>query len=109
LAFTFPDGLPLHIARCIGTVALERRDVIDHVAGADAGGTSGGRQGMKALKLVSGDRVARVEQRSGRDARPREDMGSSGNAGAAACMYEPSKQSNEKRREQFRVLSLASR
>ena len=42
--------LPLHVARTVGAAALERRDMIDDVAGAGAGYFAGRGAGMRFLK-----------------------------------------------------------
>jgi hypothetical protein len=46
LGLASSHGLPLHVAGHIGAATLQRLDVIDHKAGAAAGGLAGGWAGV---------------------------------------------------------------
>ena len=54
LGFRVGRGLPLHVARRVGTVAHQRYDVVDDVAGTRPGAMPVGWAGVLALELGLG-------------------------------------------------------
>lgn len=52
------DGLPLHVARLVGSSALERDHVVDHIAGAGSGGMAVGGAWVFAPERMASCRAA---------------------------------------------------